>query len=109
MEKNVIRIEAEPTREDANRIITERRETVRAYVMEKLKELDIPQPVCDLRFGLWPFRSENPYSEIINAANYMHSAMMNAWYFFFEAEHLRRELAELKGRKIEDVKCTVLG
>lgn len=109
MEKNVIRIEAEPTREDANRIITERRETVRAYVMEKLKELDIPQPVCDLRFGLWPFRSGNPYSEIINAANYMHSAMMNAWYFFFEAEHLRRELAELKGRKIEDVKCTVLG
>ena len=97
MEKNVIRIEAEPTREDANRIIAER-----------LREFDMPQPVCDLRFGLWPFRSENPYGEIINAANYMHSAMMNAWYFFFESEHLRRELAELKGREIKDMKCTVV-
>lgn len=108
MEQRIIRIEAEPTREDANRIIAERRDMVRAYVMEKLREFDMPQPVCDLRFGLWPFHSENPYSEIINAANYMHSAMMDAWYFFFEAERLRRELAELKGREVENVKCTVV-
>ena len=98
MEQKIIRIETEPTREDANRIIAKRRDTVRAYVMEKLREFDMPQPVCDLRFGLWTFRSENPYGEIINAANYMH--MMDAWYFFFEAERLRRELAE-RGRECE--------
>ena len=79
MEQKIIRIETEPTREDANRIIAKRRDTVRAYVMEKLREFDMPQPVCDLRCGLWTFRSENPYGEIINAANYMHLAMMDAW------------------------------
>ena len=108
MEQKTIRIEAEPTREDANRIISERRDTVRAYVLEKLREFDMPQPVCDLRFGLWLFHSEHPYGEIINAANHMHSAMMCAWYFFFEAERLRRELAELKGREVENVKCMVV-
>lgn len=56
MEKNVIRIEAEPTREDANRIIAERREAVRAYVLEKLREFSICRnlfAICVLDCGLF--------------------------------------------------------
>ena len=108
METQVIKIEAEPTREDANIVIAQRSATVRASVQEKLAEYGMPQPVCDLRYGLLPLRAENPYRDVINAANYIHLALMDSWFFFFEAERLRRELAELKGRKVEDVKCTVI-
>lgn len=108
MEKNVIRIEAEPTREDANRIIAERREAVRAYVLEKLKETNTATPASDLLFGLFPIQEGNPYREIVNISACVSVAMSEAWRLFFEVEHLRRELAELKGREIEDVKCTLV-
>ena len=108
MENTVIKIEAESTHEDANKVIAERSATVRAYVQEKLVEYGMSQPVCDLCYGLWPLRAENPYRDIINIANYMQGALMGGWFFFFEAERLRRELAELKGRKIEDVEYTAL-
>ena len=85
METQVIKIEAEPTREDANRVIAQRSATVRAYVQEKLAEYGMPHPVCDLRYGLWPLRAENPYRDVINAANYIHLALMDSWFFFFEA------------------------
>ena len=71
MEKNVIRIEAEPTREDANRIIAERREAVRAYVLEKLKETKTATPASDLLFGLFPIQEGNPYREIVNISAYV--------------------------------------
>lgn len=109
METKVIRIEAEPTREDANAVIAERSATVRAYVHNKLAEYGMAQPVCDLCYGLWPLRAENPYRDVINITNYMQGALMTGWFFFFEAERMRRELAELKGRKVEDVKCTEIG
>lgn len=109
MENNVIRIDAEPTREDANSVIAKRNAMVQVYVQEKLAEYGMPQPICDLHYGLWPLRAENPYRDVINMANYIHLASMDGWFFFFEAERLRRELAELKGRKVEGVKCTVIG
>lgn len=108
MENTVIKIEAEPTREDANKVVVERSATVRTYVQKKLAEYRMPQPVCDLCYGLWPLRAENPYQDVINIANYTQGALMAGWFFFFEVERLRRELAELKGRKVEDVKCRVI-
>lgn len=59
----------------------------------------MPQPVCDLTFGLFSIRQGNPYDEIVNMANYISCALSDGWYFFFEAERLRRELAALKGRR----------
>lgn len=60
MEKKVIRIEAESTREDANRIIAECRETVRAYVLEKLKETKTATPASDLLLGCSRSRRATP-------------------------------------------------
>ena len=70
MEKKVIRIEAEPTREDANRISAERREAVRVYVLEKLKETKTASPASDLLFGLFPIQESNPYREIEKISAY---------------------------------------
>lgn len=104
-ELKTIPIKATTTREDANKVIERNRAAVRQSVQEKLREYKMPQPVCDLRFGLFSIRQGNPYDEIINIANYISCALSDGWYFFFEAERLRRELAALKGRRIEAVEC----
>ncbi len=85
-----------------------RRASGGAYVLEKLKETKTATPASDLLFGLFPIQEGNPYREIVNISAYVSAAMSEAWRLFFEVEHLRRELAELKGREIEDVKCTVV-
>ncbi len=99
----VIRIAPEPTREDANAVITECTARVRAYVQAKLAEHGTAQPVCDLSFGLMQLRSENPYKDIINNVRYINNALIAGWGLFFEVCRLRRELEELKGRTIEIV------
>ena len=49
-----------------------------------------------------------PYDDIINIANHIRNALADGWFFFFEAERLRRELAELKGREIKAVEYRVI-
>lgn len=105
METKIIHIKAVTTREDANQVIEKCRAVVRVYVQQKLTEYRIPQPVCDLSYGLFPLREGNPYDEIANTARRIQCSLMDGWDFFFEAERLRRELAELRGRVVEVAEC----
>lgn len=108
-ETQVIRIKAKPTREDANAVIKECRERIQAYVRDEMAKIGMTDnPVCDLIFGLFSIRPGNPYREIINAARLVSCAMADAWYFFFEAERLRRELADLKGRTVEVIDAELI-
>ena len=104
-ELKTIPIKATTTREDANRVIERNRAAVWQSVQEKLREYKMSQPVCDLCFGFYSIGQRNPYDEIINMANYITCALSDGCYFFFEAERLRRELAALKGRRIEAIEC----
>lgn len=96
------------TREDVNAFIEIRRQRVRQYIQEKLKEYNMTLPLGELRFGLFSISDGNPYDEIINIANYINNSLLDGWFFFFEAERLRREVAALRGRKIEDASCRVI-
>lgn len=108
-ETQVIRIKAEPTWEDANAVIEECRERIQAYVRNEMTKIGmINAPICDLTFGLLSIGSGNPYREIINEARFISCALADAWFFFFEAERLRRELADLKGRTVEIVDAELL-
>ena len=100
-----IPIKAVTTKSDANAVIEHNRAIIRDYVEKKLGELGLSWPICDLGCGLFPLHNENPYDDIVNIANYVQCAYMDAWGFFFKYVEARRELAEMKGRKIEDVKC----
>ena len=108
-ETQVIRIKAEPTWEDANAVIEECRERIQAYGRNEMTKIGmINAPICDLTFGLLSIGSGNPYREIINEARFISCALADAWFFFFEAERLRRELADLKGRTVEIVDAELL-
>lgn len=84
------------------------REGLRDKVQTKLAELRMTQPTCDLRYAPSLLGYENPYDEIYNIISQFNNAMDEGWHFFFEAERLRRELAELKGRSVEVVECKVI-
>lgn len=103
-----IPVKAVATREDANEVIHRNAERVRRYVEEKLKEYRMQQPICDLRYSLPPIPEGNPYEGIISAAISIHNSLLDGWYFFFEAERLRRELEALKRRNIKDVPARVI-
>lgn len=108
MKKEMITIpvKAVTTLADANRVIERNRNALYTHVHTKLFEYGMPQPFCDLGFGIPTLHDRNPYDEIINIANIaniVQCAFTEAWYIFFEVERLRRELAELKGRRIEAV------
>ena len=105
--QSLARIEAKAitTKSHATAVIEHNRAVVRDYVEKKLGELGVNWPICDLGCGLHNLNNENPYDDIINIANYVHCAYMDAWGFFFKYVEACKELAELKGRKIEDVKC----
>lgn len=99
-----ISVKAGTTKADANKVIRRRRESVRAYVENNLKELGISRPLCDLGYGLFSIHHDNPYDDIINIANQVNNAYMSSWGLFFKYVQVCRELAEIKGRKIEDAK-----
>ncbi len=108
-ETQVIKIKAEPTREDANAVIKECCERIQAYVRDEMSKIGMTDnPVCDLTYGLLSIGPGNPYREIINEARLISCALADAWFFFFEAERLRRELADLKGRTVEVVDAELL-
>lgn len=108
-ETQVIRIKAEPTREDANAVIKKCRERIQAYVRDEMAKIGMTDnPVCDLTYGLLSIGPGNPYREIINEARFISCALADAWFFFFEAERLRRELADLKGHTVEVVDAELL-
>ncbi len=104
----VIEIRPQATREDANRAISECREKAREYVERLCRENDIFPPVCDLSFGLFDVRDGNPYDYIANTAKYVHCMLLDAWRFAIDCTKCRRELAEVKGRPIEDAAAVLL-
>ncbi len=66
------------------------------------------QPATDLMYAPFFCSYENPYDEIYNILSQVGNALIAGWECFFEAERLRQELAELKGRPVEEVECTVM-
>lgn len=107
-ELQTIKVKTVTTREDANEIIRGYAEIVRRYVEGKLEDYHMQQPACDMRYSLPSIQEGNPYEGIIYAATIIHNSLIEGWYFFFEAERLRRELEALKWRTIEDGRVRVI-
>ena len=103
-----IHIKAETTLADAKAVVDRNIDVMREHVQNKLKEYGMPPPVCDLGFGVNLTGYPSPYDDIINIANHIQNALATGWFLFFEAEQLRRELAELKGREIKAAEYQVI-
>lgn len=103
-----IPVKAVTTREDAIAEVTRCNAITRDFVEHNLKELGLSWLVWDVGCGFWLCNFENPYDEIINIAHQVQCAMVDAWYMYFDYERLRRELAELKGRTIENGRVRII-
>lgn len=100
---NLVTTEAKAitTAADANEVILRNRAAMTEYVRTELQKLGEPWPVCDLRTGLFTIgKDENPYDYIINTANYMSCANVDAWNIFFENIKFKRKLATLKENRL---------
>jgi hypothetical protein len=105
MEAQIIHVRPVRTLADCKDHAARHGAAVRHYVRTELAALQMQQPACDLAFAPFLCGFENPYDDIYNIISHINNALMAGWGFFFEAERLRRELAELKGRPVEAVKC----
>lgn len=96
-----IEIKAISTAADANEVILRNRAAMTEYVRTELQKLGEPWPVCHLTTGLFTIKKdENPYDYIIDTANYMSCANVDAWNIFFENFKLKRKLAALKENRL---------
>ena len=100
---NLVTTEAKAitTAADANEVILRNRAAMTEYVRTELQKLGEPWPVCHLTTGLFTVKKEdNPYNYIIDTANYMSCANVDAWNIFFENIKFKRKLAALKENRL---------
>lgn len=107
MEK-IIHMRPVRTFEDCKTYATKRSNATGEYVRTELAKLQMRQPVCDLLCSPYLLNSKNPYDDIYNIISQFSIVAREGWGFFFEAERLRRELAELKGRAVETAEYSVI-
>jgi hypothetical protein len=105
METQIIHVRPIRTLADCKEYADKLRAGMGHHVRAELAALQMQQPACDLTFAPFLCGFENPYDDIYNIISHINNALIAGWGFFFEAERLRRELAELKGRPAEAVEC----
>ena len=100
-----IHVKAVRTFEDCKAYAEKRCISVGNYVRGELAALRMEQPICELAYAPCLCEYDNPYDEIYNIIAQFSNVARAGWFFFFEMERLSRELAELKGRRVEAVEC----
>jgi hypothetical protein len=108
MTTNIIHVRPVCTLNDCKAYAAQRAAVVRHHVQTELAALQMSQPVSDLIYAPFICGFDNSYDDIYNILSQVSNAMIAAWDHFFEAERLRRELAELKGRPVETIECKVI-
>ncbi len=104
----IIHVRPVRTFDDCKAYAAQRAAVVRHRVQTQLASLQMGAVASDLIYAPLLCGYDNPYDEIHNIIAQVNNAMIAGWNLFFEAERLRRELAELKGRPVEAVECKII-